>query len=204
MISNNSDNPEAKPEKTTEDIPFETKREFDPDLAPGTEEVVQKGEPGTKTITRQNDGSEPTEEITKDPVDEIIHYGGEEIKPGHKDEFDPNAPKGSQEDVPGKPGVKNPDTGEVVTPPVDDVTKYGPVDGDPIKSTEDIPFETTREFNPDLKPGEERVKQQGEKGSKTITTPTIINPITGEKVGEGEPTEEITKNPVDEIIEYGP
>ena len=29
-----------------------------------------------------------------------------EIKPGHKDEFDPNAPKGSQEDVPGKPGVK--------------------------------------------------------------------------------------------------
>ena len=26
--------------------------------------------------------------------------------PGHKDEFDPNAPKGSQEDVPGKPGVK--------------------------------------------------------------------------------------------------
>ncbi|WP_369038138.1 E domain-containing protein, partial [Staphylococcus epidermidis] len=45
------------------------------------------------------------------------------------------APKGSQEDVPGKPGVKNPDTGEVVTPPVDDVTKYGPVDGDPITST---------------------------------------------------------------------
>ena len=34
--------------------------------------------------------------ITKQPVDEIVHYGGEEIKPGHKDEFDPNAPKGSQ------------------------------------------------------------------------------------------------------------
>ena len=26
-------------------------------------------------------------------MDEIVHYGGEEIKPGHKDEFDPNAPK---------------------------------------------------------------------------------------------------------------
>ena len=37
-----------------------------------------------------------------------------------------------EEEVPGKPGIKNPDTGEVVTPPVDDVTKYGPVDGDPI------------------------------------------------------------------------
>ncbi|WP_458363285.1 E domain-containing protein [Staphylococcus epidermidis] len=47
------------------------------------------------------------------------------MKPGHKDEFDPNAPKGSQEDVPGKPGVKNPDTGEVVTTsdvtPVDEI-----------------------------------------------------------------------------------
>ena len=79
--------------------------------------------------------------ITKQPVDEIVHYGGEEIKTGHKDEFDPNAPKGSQTTQPGKPGVKNPDTGEVVTPPVDDVTKYGPVDGDPITSTEEIPFD---------------------------------------------------------------
>ena len=46
------------------------------------------------------------QKVTKQPVDEITEYGGEEIKPGHKDEFDPNAPKGSQEDVPGKPGVK--------------------------------------------------------------------------------------------------
>ena len=36
-------------------------------------------------------------------MDEIVHYGGEEQ--GHKDEFDPNAPKGSEE-VPGKPGIK--------------------------------------------------------------------------------------------------
>ena len=86
-----------------------------------------------------------------------FNYGGEEIKPGHKDEFDPNAPKGSQEDVPGKPGVKI-HTGS--RPPVDDVTKYGPVDGDPITSTEEIPFDKKREFNPDLKPGEERVKQK--------------------------------------------
>ena len=44
--------------------------------------------------------------ITKQPVDEIVHYGGEKIPQGHKDEFDPNAPKGSEENVPGKPGVK--------------------------------------------------------------------------------------------------
>ena len=57
---------------------------------------------------------------------------------------------------------------EVVTPPVDDVTKYGPVDGDPITSTEEIPFDKKREFNPDLKPGEERVKQKGEPGTKQL------------------------------------
>uniref|UniRef100_UPI0022DEE275 G5 domain-containing protein n=1 Tax=Staphylococcus capitis TaxID=29388 RepID=UPI0022DEE275 len=205
---------DGDPITSTKEIPFNKKREFDPNLAPGTEKVVQKGEPGIETTTtptyvNPNTGEKvgegtPTTKITKQPVDEIVHYGGEEIKPGHKDEFDPNAPKGSQEDVPGKPGVKNPDTGEVVTPPVDDVTKYGPVDGDPITSTEEIPFDKKREFNPDLKPGEERVKQKGEPGTKTITTPTTKNPLTGEKVGEGEPTEEITKQPVDEIIEYGP
>ncbi|MEJ7235567.1 E domain-containing protein, partial [Staphylococcus epidermidis] len=187
--------------------------EFDPNLKPGEEEVVQKGENGEKTITTPTTKNpltgekvgegEPTEEITKDPVDEIIHYGGEEIKPGHKDEFDPNAPKDSVEEIPGKPGVKNPDTGDTVTPPVDDVTKYGPVDGDPIIDKEEIPYETTREFDPNLKPGEEEVVQKGENGEKTITTPTTKNPLTGEKVGEGEPTEEITKDPVDEIIHYG-
>ncbi|WP_049433640.1 E domain-containing protein, partial [Staphylococcus hominis] len=126
---------------------------------------------------------------------EIVHYGGEEIKPGHKDEFDPNAPKGSKEDVPGKPGIKNPETGETVTPPVDDVTKYGPVD-DSITETKEIPYETKREFDPNLKPGEEKVVQKGENGEKTITTPTTKNPLTGEIVEKGEPTEEITKDPV--------
>ncbi|WP_241152470.1 G5 domain-containing protein, partial [Staphylococcus aureus] len=50
---------------------------------------------------------------------------------------------------------------------------------------------------------EERVKQEGQPGSKTITTPITVNPLTGEKVGEGQPTEEITKQPVDKIVEFG-
>ncbi len=95
--------------------------------------------------------------------------------------------------------------------------------------TVEIPFETKREFNPKLQPGEERVKQEGQPGSKTITTPITVNPLTGEKVGkqegqpgsktittpitvnpltgekvgEGQPTEEITKQPVDKIVEFG-
>ncbi len=48
--------------------------------------------------------------------------------------------------------------------------------------TVEIPFETKREFNPKLQPGEERVKQEGQPGSKTITTPITVNPLTGEKL----------------------
>ncbi|WP_408607253.1 E domain-containing protein [Mammaliicoccus stepanovicii] len=201
------------PEVQTEEVPFETKREFNPNLEPGTEQVKQKGKPGEKTITtpitvnpitgeKVGEG-EPTVEVTTPPVDEIIEYGGEKIPQGHKDEFDPNLPVDTTEEKPGKPGVKNPDTGEVVVPPVDDVTKVGPKTGTPEVQTEEVPFETKREFNPNLEPGTEQVKQKGKPGEKTITTPITVNPITGEKVGEGEPTVEVTTPPVDEIIEYG-
>ena len=133
-----------------------------------------------KSINRRKVGEgEPTEEITKDPVDEIVHYGGEEVPQGHKDEFDPNAPKGSEEEVPGKPGIKNPDTGEVVTPPVDDVTKYGPVDGDPIIEKKRFRL-IKREFDPNLKPGTEEVVQKV-KMEKNNNNTNYENPLTGEK-----------------------
>ena len=50
---------------------------------------------------------------------------------------------------------------------MDDVTKYGPVDGDPITSTEEIPFDKKREFNPDLKPGR-ACKTKSEPGTKQL------------------------------------
>ena len=43
---------------------------------------------------------------------------------------------------------------------MDDVTKYGPVDGDPIVDKEEIPFDKKREFDPNLKPGTEEVVQK--------------------------------------------
>ena len=49
---------------------------------------------------------------------------------------------------------------------MDDVTKYGPVDGDPIIEKEEIPFDKKREFDPNLKPGTEEVVQKGENGEK--------------------------------------
>ncbi|MBF0814775.1 E domain-containing protein, partial [Staphylococcus saprophyticus] len=188
----------GEPEISKTEVPFEKKREFNPNLAPGTERVKQEGKPGEKTtttpitinpITGEKVGEgDPTEEITTPAVDEITEFGGEEVPQGHKDEFDPNLPVDTTEEVPGKPGIKNPETGEVVTPPVDDVTKVGPKTGEPEVSKTEVPFEKKREFNPNLAPGTERVKQEGKPGEKTTTTPITINPITGEKVGEGDPT----------------
>ncbi|RZH83074.1 hypothetical protein EIG92_14680, partial [Staphylococcus aureus] len=66
---------------------------------------------------------ESKEEITKDPVNELTEFGGEKIPQGHKDIFDPNLP--------------TPETGDVVRPPVDSVTKYGPVKGDSIVEKEE-------------------------------------------------------------------
>ena len=39
------------------EIPFDKKREFDPKLAPGTEEVVQKGENGENNHNTNNEKS---------------------------------------------------------------------------------------------------------------------------------------------------
>ncbi|EYN05102.1 TPA: LPXTG-anchored surface protein SasG [Staphylococcus aureus] len=200
-------------EKKVEEIPFKKERKFNPDLAPGTEKVTREGQKGEKTITTPTlknpltgeiiSKGESKEEITKDPINELTEFGGEKIPQGHKDIFDPNLPTDQTEKVPGKPGIKNPDTGKVIEEPVDDVIKHGPKTGTPETKTVEIPFETKREFNPKLQPGEERVKQEGQPGSKTITTPITVNPLTGEKVGEGQPTEEITKQPVDKIVEFG-
>ncbi|HGO1517308.1 TPA: G5 domain-containing protein, partial [Staphylococcus aureus] len=187
-----------------EEIPFEKERKFNPDLAPGTEKVTREGQKGEKTITTPTlknpltgeiiSKGESKEEITKDPINELTEYGPETIAPGHRDEFDPKLPIGEKEEVPGKPGIKNPETGDVVRPPVDSVTKYGPVKGDSIVEKEEIPFEKERKFNPDLAPGTEKVTREGQKGEKTITTPTLKNPLTGVIISKGEPKEEITKD----------
>ncbi|GBZ35517.1 E domain-containing protein [Staphylococcus aureus] len=197
-------------EKKVEEIPFKKERKFNPDLAPGTEKVTREGQKGEKTITTPTlknpltgviiSKGEPKEEITKDPINELTEYGPETIAPGHRDEFDPKLPTGEKEEVPGKPGIKNPETGDVVRPPVDSVTKYGPVKGDSIVEKEEIPFEKERKFNPDLAPGTEKVTREGQKGEKTITTPTLKNPLTGEIISKGESKEEITKDPGTEKV----
>ena len=48
---------------------------------------------------------------------------------------------------------------------MDDVTKYGPVDGDPIIEKKRFRL-IKREFDPKLEPGTEEVVQKGENGEK--------------------------------------
>ena len=77
-------------------------------------------------------------------MDEIVHYGGEEISQAISDEFDPNAPKGSQEDV-----QKN----------------------RLMRKRRNSWIQTSARYR--------ESRSKGEPGTKTITTPTTKNPLTG-------------------------
>lgn len=62
-----------------------------------------------------------------------------------------------------------------------------------------IPFDTERRANPDLKPGETRVIQEGKPGERSLT----VN-VTAEGDKAEIAPETVTTEPVTEIIEYGP
>ncbi|WP_145436181.1 YSIRK-type signal peptide-containing protein, partial [Staphylococcus hominis] len=68
-------------------------------------------------------------------------------------------------------------------------------EGTPETTTEEIPFDKKREFDPNLDPDTEKVVQEGVPGEKTTTTPIYVDPTTGKKVGEGTPTTKVTKDP---------
>lgn len=65
--------------------------------------------------------------------------------------------------------------------------------------TENIPFETRYEEDPNLPVGETRVETPGEFGSKTTTTSTTI--VDGESKTSTD--EKVTKEPVDQVVKVG-
>ena len=193
----------------------------------GTEVVIS-----TQKIVDGKPSGEPevTTEQTKAPKNAKIRVGtkttGETTKTveaqvpfGVKVEFDPNMPAGTSETVTeGKPGKKTITVTQSVTnsqpdgeatveekvteQPVDQVIKVGikPAENsEKAEWTVPVPYSTTVRVNPDLKPGETRVVQKGENGEKSFTA--IFRSVGDESyVAEGE----TTKEPVEEIIEYGP
>ena len=142
-----------------------------------------------------------------------------EIPFGVKVEFDPTMPAGTSETVTeGKPGKKTvtierditnstpgePNiTEEVVEEPVDQVIKVGTKPSEASEKVEwkaQVPFEVETRPNPELKPGEIKVAQQGVPGEKTYSANFSAN---GDQATV-DPEEKQTKAPINEIIEYGP
>ena len=171
-----------------------------------------------------------TSERTKEPVDAVIRVGTKttgtmsetvtsEVPFGVKVEFDPNMPAGKSEVVTeGKPGEKtvtitrditnskpgDPQiTEEVTKKPVDQVIKVGTKPSEASEKvtwTAEVPFEVETRPNPELKPGEIKVVQKGVPGEKTYTADFTAK---GDQATVT-PEEKQTKDPVKEIIEYGP
>ena len=74
----------TKEEVKTEEIPYETERNDNPDLESGIENVIQEGQVGeltiTESVTYDEDGEEinrevTSEEVTIEPINEIIDVG---------------------------------------------------------------------------------------------------------------------------------
>ncbi|MBE7364952.1 G5 domain-containing protein [Corynebacterium aurimucosum] len=145
------------------EAPFKVVVKYDPNMPAGESKVTTPGQPGEKTVTIKRDivNSKPgdpqiTEEITKQPVDEVITVG-----------------------------TKTSDTSEA---------------SEKVEWKAQVPFDVETRPNPDLKPGEIKVVQKGVPGEKSYTADFTAK---GDQATVT-PEEKQTKDPVNEIIEYGP
>ena len=68
--------------------------------------------------------------------------------------------------------------------------------------TEEIPYETERNDNPDLESGTESVTQEGQVGELTITE-SVTYDENGEEINREVISEEVTTEPINEIIDVG-
>ena len=192
------------------------------DTVTSTQKLVD-GKPSGDPVVKTERTAEPTKQIirvgtkttgeTKKTVDSEVPFGV-------KIEYDPNMPAGKSEVVTeGKPGKKTTTVTQKVTnsqpdgeatveekiteQPVDQVIKVGTKPSETSEKVEwkaPVPFEVETRPNKDLKPGEIKIVQKGEPGEKTYTA----NFTSKGDDSSVTPTEKQTKDPVNEIIEYGP
>lgn len=198
------------------------KGELGTEVETSTQKLVDGKPSGDPTVTTER---------TKEPTTEKIRVGTKttgEVKRsvesavpfGVKIEFDPNMPAGTTETVTeGKPGKKTITVTQKVTnsqpdgeatveekvteQPVDQVIKVGTKPSEAsskVTWTAQVPFEVETRPNPELKPGEIKVVQKGVPGEKTYTADFTAKGSEGSVKAE----EKQTKDPVKEIIEYGP
>nr|WP_318780410.1 G5 domain-containing protein [Pseudoclavibacter sp. Marseille-Q3772] len=120
--------------------------------------------------------------------------------------YDASIPAGEyRTETTGEPGTerqKKDGTWERTKEPVNEVVLVGTKPAESAKDvtwTVPIPYPTEVRENPDLKPGETRVVQEGENGEKKFTAKFTAKGDQAEVVEE-----ETTKEPVKRIVEYGP
>ena len=149
-------------EVKTEEIPYETERNDNPDLESGIENVIQEGQVGELTITESVTYDENGEEINREVISEEVTI---------------------------KPINEIIDVGTQVTRVVEET------------KTESVSFETERQENSSLEQGTENVLQEGQEGERTIVEEvTYVNDVETDRVVI---SDEITIEPVNEIIEFG-
>ena len=190
--------------------------------------VEQKGKPGSKktTYTIRDSKIVDTKEDTIDPEDAVIEVGSkdfvdefkhvEELPFGYTVREVDTLKKGEYEIVKqGKVGTKT-TTWKIVNSKVDGeptVTEVPAEDAiinvgkgtnsgtHEVTEKVEVPFETIIEFDDSLKPGEQKVTQEGQLGEKTRTNTLTIEDGQVTKTEEGEYTQ--TKAPVNRIIKVG-
>lgn len=152
----------TKEEVRTEEIPYETERNDNPDLESGTENVIQEGKVGELTITESVTYDESGEEISREVISEEVTI---------------------------EPIKEIIDVGTQVTRVVEET------------KTEPVSFETERQENSNLEQGTENVLQEGREGERTIVEEvTYVNDVETNRVVT---SDEITIEPVNEVIEFG-
>lgn len=96
---------------------------------------------------------------------------------------------------------------DTVTPALDTAVAEGTrivicrVTYDEVKETEEIPFETERKDDSSLKKGSEQTETEGVVGEKQITY--RVKKVDGKEESREQVSEEITKEPVNEVIRVG-
>ena len=192
------------------------------DTVTATQEIKDGQPVGEPTITTQR---------TKEPVDAVVRVGTKtegqavssvetvipfEVEVVYDPTLAPGEQKVTQEGVPGtkkvtvtqpvvnsQPNGEATTTEETVTEPTKKIIAVGtkPAEAsNQVTWTVDTPYNTVVRPNPELKPGEVKTVQEGEYGQKKYTADF-------KSVGADStvtPTEEETKPPKNQIIEYGP
>ena len=127
----------------------------------------------------------------------VLHDGSEDVV---------EDAKGTVEDVLKQLGVQLGEEDEI-SPAVDTAVEHGMeivihrVTYEEKKETEEIPFETERKDDSSLTKGEEKTETEGVNGERTVTIRVKL--VDGKEESRETVSEEITKEPVNEVILVG-